>query len=173
MGPCASMPSSFDSYRVALETMRYEGNLLWQIFVAFLIIHTVFISFLFQSLLVLSAYGFYPGRFFAAVGGLALCVPWCASYSRNAAHYRYHLAKVRLAEQEGWHLYSGCGREFSAGKRVQVGSEVHQLGWLACRVKSGRMIPPVIVTFVVFYCVILLYTGLWRAVVSLGRILFC
>ncbi len=151
--------------------MRYEGTLLWQIFVAFLIIHTVFISFLFQSLLELHVSGVYRGRLLASIGGLALCIPWCASYSRNAAHYRYHLARVRALEHDGWDLYGGRGRAFSAGERVSVGANHHQLSWLAKRVKSGRMIPPVIGTFVIFYLSVIFYTGVWRLLVDIARAL--
>lgn len=149
-----------DIYRIALETMRYEGQLLWQIFVAFLVIHTVFVSFLFQSLTDIKSIGLYPGRFFASLGGLTLCLPWIASYLRNVAHYRYHLARARLLENKGWHLYGDSGRDFSYGEKVKVGDEYHQLGWLARHVQSGRMIPPVIAVFVIFYMAVISYTGL-------------
>ncbi len=148
-------------FKIAHETMRYEGALLWQIFGAFLLIHTVFAGFLAQSEITASSLEFRPGPFFGAVIGLSLCIPWWASYSRNAAHYRYHLARLRELEPEGWHLYGGDGHAFSSGRRVTVFGETHELGWFAQRVRSGRMVPPVILVFCFVYAVILIATGPW------------
>lgn len=153
--------SNLDEFRIALETMRYEGGLLWQIFAAFLLIHTVFASFLLQTVLVRELIDFYPSTFIASIVGLILCIPWWASYSRNAAHYRYHLARVRELEPDGWNLYRGLGQDFSAGKKVKVGYEYYKLSWLAQKVKSGRMIPPVIATFTTIYFAIMIFNGPW------------
>ena len=146
-----------DEFHVALATVRYEGNLLWHIFSVFLIIHSVFATMLIQLILGKEAFDSYPGLLLSSVGGLALCIPWWATYSRNAAHYRYHLAHARELEPEGWNLYGGSGRDFSSGKRVKVGDEVHHLTPFAQKVKSGRMVPPVIMTFTVLYLIVIVY----------------
>jgi hypothetical protein len=148
-------------FKTALETMRYEGALLWQIFNAFLLIHTVFVGFLVQKEIAFSSLTFRPGVFLGSIVGLTLCVPWWASYARNVAHYRYHLAKVRELEPSGWHLYGGDGKAFSSGSHVIVSGEPHTLGRFANRVRSGRMVPPVIMTFCIVYTVILIVTGPW------------
>jgi hypothetical protein len=162
VGP-PSTNERFETYKIALETTRYEGQLLWQIFSVFLAIHTLFSGFLLNAALTDSPLSFSPRIFVACLIGLALCWPWLASYSRNVAHYRYHLAHARVLEPEGWDLYGGAGRDFSMGKAVKVGFGSYRLGWSARRVRSGRMIPPVILIFVIFYLTLLFYSGPWRS----------
>jgi hypothetical protein len=150
-----------DVFKVALETMRYEGTLLWQIFNAFLLIHSVMTAFLFQSVFAMQEAKWVTVTCLAATGGLALCVPWWASYLRNAAHYRYHLARARVLEPPEWHIYGGLGRDFSCGKKVTIDKETYHLPWLARRVRSGRMMPPVILLFTIVYISIIGYSGPW------------
>lgn len=151
----------FEMYKIALETMRYEGLLLWQIFAVFLAIQALFSGFLLQAVVNSQLLVYNPKIWSAGFIGLFLCMPWYASYSRNAYHYRYHLARVRSLEPAGWHLYADEGQVFSAGKGVLVRGQLHKLRWYARLVRSGRMIPPVIILFMISYAIVILCSGPW------------
>lgn len=151
-----------DLYRVALEQVRYEGQLLWQIFGAFLLAQTVFMAFLLQATftqpLVLT---FRVGPFVAALIGLVLCLPWAATYLRSSAYYIFRMAQAREAEPEGWKLLKDVGEAFSEGRQVKVGATPYQVGWLSRNLRTKHSVPVIIVVFVIVYFGILVISGPW------------
>lgn len=140
-----------ERYNAALAAARYEGGLLWQIFSVFLLIHTVNVGFIFQGVSAPPEASLNYRIEVACILGLLLCLLWTATYLRNSAHYKFYLARARETEPLEWNLYGGSGRIFSEGGTVEVGSQRHKLPAIANYVRSGRMIPPVIVVFIVVY----------------------
>ena len=135
------------SYLVAIEHARYEGQMLWQIFTAFLLAHTVFLAFLLQTAFVQQVGMFRPGVFIAGIRRIAAMHPLDTTYQRSTAYYRFRMAQAREAEPADYRLLKGVGEEFSTGKKVKVGQAVHQLGWLARKLNTSRSIPALIVVF--------------------------
>lgn len=153
---------SEDRYQSALEQVRYEGQLLWQIFGSFLLAHTVFLAFLLQSTLGREPIvGYHPGGFLAAVVGLLLCIPWAASYLRSSAYYIFRMAQAKEAEPCGWNLIKGDGEKFAAGEKVTIGGEPYQIGWLPRVLRTKRSVPLLIVFFGMIYLSILILNGPW------------
>jgi len=152
---------NIQSYLVAIEHARYEGQMLWQIFTAFLLAHTVFLAFLLQTAFVQQVGMFRPGVFIAGIVGLLLCIPWIATYQRSTAYYRFRMAQAREAEPTNYRLLKGVGEEFSTGKKVKVDQALHQLGWLARKLNTSRSIPALIVVFALVYLSVLFTSGPW------------
>lgn len=151
-----------DKYQSALEHLRYEGQLLWQIFAPFLLAHTVFLAFLLPSALGSEpVVGFRPGAFFAAVAGLLLWLPWMASYLRSSRYYDFRMAQAKEAEPCDWNLLGGRGERFAAGEPVRVEGKLYQIGWLARVLRTRRSTPLLIGFFAALYLVILILSGPW------------
>ncbi|WP_297488095.1 hypothetical protein [Thermococcus sp.] len=150
-------------YSVALELVKYEGQLLWQIFGAFLIAHTVFLSFLLQSLLTTPLTGQYqPSRFIAALVGLFLCIPWASSYFRSSDYYIFRMAQARDAEPPGWGFIGVRGEQFSKGLPVEIAGVEYRINWFSRVLRTKRAVPLIILTFAFIYLYILLQTGPWK-----------
>jgi len=151
-----------DRYQSALEQVRYEGELLWQIFGSFLLAHTVFLAFLLQSTLGRKPIvGYHPGGFFATIVGLLLCIPWTASYLRSSAYYIFRMAQAKEAEPSGWNLIKGNGEKFAAGCKVTIGKESYRIGWFARVLRTQRSVPLLIVFFGIIYLSIFILNGPW------------
>ena len=147
-------------YEIAILQMRYEGQLLWQRFAAFLTPHTIFLAFLLHAVssqhLPLSS----PGIFWAAIVGIALCVPWFAVYVRSSAYYKFRIAQAREAEPQGWELLAGNAEKFSAGELVQV-RDRHRMPWLARKLRTEYSGQVMIIMFFIVYLVLVAITGPW------------
>ena len=125
-------------YQIAIETMRYEGQLLWQIFNAFLLAHTVFMAFLLQAAFNLQAGSHNIGSFIAGVIGILLCIPWMATYQRSSEYYIFRMIQAREAEPDGWGFLKDKSEDFSAGKAVQIGNSTYRVNWLARVLRTKR-----------------------------------
>src|SRR5690349_3000755 len=122
-------------YQAALEHLKFEGELLWQIFGAFLLAHTVFMAFLLQVLnKPLPAN--HPGGFWGSLVGLLLCLPWYSSFLRNSAYYDFRMAQARAAEPPTWHLLREAGQQFAEGECVTVDGKHHRQPWLARKLRA-------------------------------------
>jgi len=146
----------------ALEQVRYEGQLLWQIFGAFLLPHSVFLAFILQNAfngdaLTLSR----PGVFIASVVGFLLCIPWVASYSRSSDYYIFRMAQARAAEPPGWDLLHGAGEKFSAGNSVVIGGTHYRVKWLGRALRTKYSAPMLILIFALAYVAVAVISGPW------------
>jgi hypothetical protein len=151
-----------DLYAAALEQTRYEGQLMWQIFGAFLLPHTVFLAFLLQTAFGSGQINSYrPGVFFASIVGGLLCIPWAASYSRNSDYYTFRMAQAREAEPMNWNLLKGQGEQFSAGEKVRIADKTYRVNWLSRVLRTKRSVPLLISFFVIVYLGILVLNGPW------------
>lgn len=95
-------------YQVAADNEKYEAEMVWQTFSAFLLAQTIFLAFLLQSSFAknnLITYNF--GTNVAALFGLLICIPWMISFYRSMAFLNLRSKQARLAEPEGWNLLVG------------------------------------------------------------------
>jgi len=153
---------SEDKYQSALEHVRYEGQLLWQIFGAFLLAHTVFLAFLLQSALGREQIvGYSSGSFFASLVGFLLCIPWIASYLRSSAYYEFRMAQAKEAEPDSWNLLKRNGEKFAEGEEVTIGEKKYRVRWFSRVLRTKRSVPLLIAFFIIIYLIILILNGPW------------
>lgn len=150
-----------EHYDAAVLQVRYEGQLLWQRFGAFLLPHSVFLAFVLNSASA-GQIGHYSFRtFWSSVVGFLLCVPWLAVYMRSSAYYSFRIAQAREIEPAGWHLFGGKARDFSAGKNVTVSSENRRMPWLARRLRTEQAGWSMIFVFFLVYLAVVVASGPW------------
>lgn len=158
-----TVPSSDpDQYAHALEQVRYEGQLLWQIFGAFLLAHTVFLAFLLQSSFNTAVPGFQSAVFYPALLGALLCLPWYAAYSRSSDYYIFRMTQARSLEPAGWNLIQGQGVQFSAGNAVDIGGQSYRVNWLGRVLRTKRSVPLLLLSFLGAYLALVVWRGPWR-----------
>lgn len=156
------MSDECDRYNAALEHVRYEGQLLWQIFGAFLLAHTIFLAFLLPSAAESARWHSAPAVFWPCVVGLTLCVPWFATYFRSSAYYMFRMAQAAAAEPSGWNLLKGDGQRFSDGEEVvMIGEKPYRPNWIARHLRTRRSVPMMIWAFVVLYGFLAISSGPW------------
>ncbi|MFB0544256.1 MAG: hypothetical protein ACETVN_00965 [Asgard group archaeon] len=149
-------------YEFAHEHVRYEGQLMWQIFGSFLLPHTVFLAFLLPSALGRGdIVGYHLGSFCTAAVGLLLCIPWFASYRRSSDYYEFRMAQAKEAEPSGWHLLKGDAEKFAEGKPVIIEGKRYRVRWVARKLRTARSVPVVIVVFVIIYLGLFILRGPW------------
>jgi len=153
---------SQDKYQFALEYARHEGELFWQIFGAFLLIHTVFLAFLLRSVLGSSQIAYHPGAFLTALIGILLCIPWGGLCLRRGKYYFFYMAKAKEAEPSGWNLLNGDRDKFDAGCKVIIQNKPYQLGQLARMLRAKRSMPTIIAFFFGVYLFILIANNPWK-----------
>lgn len=153
---------SDNGYREALEWVQYEGQLLWQIFGAFLLAHTVFLALALGTALEGEAFLEWRwGAFAAGIFGLLLCAPWWASCRRSSAYYVFRIAQAREKEPRDWELLRGVGERFSDGECVVIGEKHFQIRGSARWLRTRRGVPMLIVTFALAYAFIVAVSGPW------------
>jgi len=92
-------------YQAAAECEKYEGEMVWQTFNAFLLAQTIFLAFLLQS-----SFGkdyvvkFELGTNLAAIFGLLICIPWMISFYRSMAFLNLRHKQAKSVEPTGWDL---------------------------------------------------------------------
>jgi hypothetical protein len=97
-------------YLAAAENEKYEADMVWRTFSAFLLAQTIFLAFLLQSTFGKNyVIAFYFGTNIAALFGLLICIPWMISFYRSMAFFNLRVAQSRAAEPEGWNLLNGEG----------------------------------------------------------------
>lgn len=141
-------------YKAALEHTRYEGSLLWQIFGAFLLVHTIFMAFIFQAIEFEGERQW--GIIIAGVAGLLMCIPWSASYFRSSKYYELRMAQARQAEPEDWNLIREVGKDFSDGARVEIEGKLYQNRLLGKVIKTKYSVGAIILIFLALYFSIVL-----------------
>ena len=148
-------------YRCALEHARAENRTMWQVFSIFLLIHTVFVSFLFRAFANKSIKLYHPIVFVAAIAGLLVCILWWATHSRNRAYFLFRMAQARRAEPPGWNLLARDGENFAKGESIKIGEESYRVPCLGRKLKPYRAIPILICIFIVLYLLVLVLSGPW------------
>lgn len=149
-----------DRFAHALEQVRYEGQLLWQIFGAFLLAHTVFLAFILQSAFSLPD-GYQAAVFFPGILGAILCLPWFAAYSRSSDYYIFRMAQAKALEPDGGNLIKGQGEQFSAGHAVVIDGKPYRVNWLGRALRTKRSVPLLVFSFLAAYGALVVWRGPW------------
>ena len=157
--PSSSPPNG---YYEALELVKAAGSLLWQVFGAFLLAHTVLLAVsLGTALDGGKLVDWRLGAFSAGLLGLLLCLPWWASYRRRSAYYILRMAQAREKEPIGWDLLDGIGKRFSEGEPVMVAGECHQIKGTANWLRTKRGGPSLVIAFALAYVFVIVVSGPW------------
>jgi hypothetical protein len=147
---------SSERYSFIVEELRYQGQILWQVFGTFLLVHTVFLAFLLQS-----AFGSIQsnkpslGIILTGIVGFVLCFLWVASMERSYGYFLFHMAKAREAEPSGWKLFVDDGEKFARGNKVIIGKEPYRIPLFGRRLKTGSSVHLIIGIFAVVYLFII------------------
>jgi lysylphosphatidylglycerol synthetase-like protein (DUF2156 family) len=124
-------------YDRAISLMKYQTELLWKEFEAFLLAETVLIGFLGTTLTKEEAFtGKNIPVFLGAILGLIICIPWLSTFLHTYEFYNLRMAQAKRHEEEfGFELLTE-GKILSSGKTIVIdGKEFHH-AWLA------RILPP-------------------------------
>ena len=88
----------FEKYKITIELLKYEGEMLWQIMAAYMLVNTVFLGFISQLAFKQTndfKPHFQPICFFAGVFGLILIIPWLGTFLRNSDYYHFRMAQSK------------------------------------------------------------------------------
>ena len=157
-----NIDNEISKYQAALEIFKVEGQLLWQRFGTFLLIHTVILAFILKAVFEQS-YLFYPNQSLFATGvlGIILCILWTLTNSRAWQTSDFRTAQLFNSEPSNWNLIAGHGKEFADGKRVVIGSKDYQMNFLG-KIPQKKVFNAVIGLFFLVYIVIILLSWPWR-----------
>lgn len=156
----AERSSNLELYQVAILQVRYEGQLLWQRFAAFLTPHTIFLAFVLHAFSNRQFPAFNLWIFLAGILGFVLCIPWLAVYVRSSAYYTFRIAQAREVEPSEWQLLAGIAEKFSAGEPVKV-RDNHRMPWLARKLRTERAGLVMIGIFLLVYFALVVVAGPW------------
>jgi hypothetical protein len=173
-----NQPNGLQKYQAALQLLQYEQQILWLIFGAFLLPHTVLVGFLLDSFLGGRAEAaWHLGRFSVAVLGLLVSIPWFAAYGRNAAYYFFRMSQAKAAEPDNWHLLKVDGESFADGdqvtievrhkvtidgkEQVTIDGKKHQIPCFSRFFRTRWAIPVLMLFFPVIYLGLAILNGPW------------
>lgn len=153
---------STPEYDQALEHSRYENQITWQVFSAFVLAESVFSAAILNTLCAREA-NFLPtwhiGYFLAGALGLFSCFSWYSSHARNSRYRDLRVAQARARDQSN----SGIlieGEAFANNQSITVGKDTFQhegLGRTRAVLSGDRLIQ----AFIVFYSFIIVLSGPW------------
>ncbi len=149
-------------YLAASEIFKLEGQLLWQRFGAFLLIHTVLLAFILKGVFE-QQQPIRPNQSLFATGilGIILCFLWLLTYSRGWQYSDFRTAQLHDAEPSNWNLVAGAGKKFADGERVVIGSKDYQMNLLS-KMPQKYVFGAVIGSFALVYMGIMLVSWPWR-----------
>jgi len=142
-----------EKYKCFLEQLRYDGGLLWRIFGAFLLPHSIFLAFLltvsFEKERVSSI-----GIVTAAIIGFILGIVWLLSCFRSIAFYDFRMAQAKEMEFSDWNLLKGKPEKFREGRKVKIGERDYCLKWFQ-KVSTRWAVLVIVIMFLTAYLFIL------------------
>jgi len=144
-------------YQAAAENEKYEADMVWQTFSAFLLAQTIFLAFLLQYSFGQNYVVHYAlGINIAAIFGLLICVPWMISFYRSMAFFNLRATQAKFAEPEGWNLLNGESveeKQFTVSKKIP--KRISKYFTTRCSVAL------LIWFFIGIYILIILLSGPW------------
>ena len=149
-----SSEEEVEKYKCFLELWRYDGGLLWRIFGAYLLPHTVLLAFLLSiGFGDRGLTGWNPWTFTAAILGIWFCIIWMISCSRAIALSDLTGTEAKKREPSSWSLLKGPRDEFMEGTYCKM-KWYHKL-----RVRKSVLM--IIVTFLTMYSLLAILSGPW------------
>lgn len=147
-----------EMYKVAIDLVRFEGEMLWQINNAFMVVHTIFISFIAITgfSVTMENENLNLPCFIGGILGIVLIVPWYGTFLRNSKYYHFRMAQAREIEPSGWDIIRGRAKQFADGKEVTI-DEPYKMGFFSNWMKNKRALNWVISVFVIIYLILVSY----------------
>jgi len=144
-------------YQAAADNEKYEAEMVWQTFSAFLLAQTIFLAFILQSSFAkdnLVKFNF--GTNIAALFGLLICLPWMISFYRSMAFFNYRSKQAKITEPEGWDLLNGGSVNEQYYRKIR---------WIPKRISkyftTRCSVALLIWFFIGIYITIIILTGPW------------
>ncbi|HCT94992.1 MAG: hypothetical protein A2X19_09505 [Bacteroidetes bacterium GWE2_39_28] len=153
-----------EKYKIAIDLLKYEGVMLWQIMSAYMIVNTVFLGFISQAAFKdYKDYTFHydPICFLAGIFGLILIVPWLGTFLRNSDYYHFRMAQSKKVEPDGWCLLRDNGEDFAKGREVQIEGKRYQIVCLGRLMRNKRAVYWMIALFGIIYSILIILFGPW------------
>jgi len=157
-----------EKYKITLELLKYEGEMLWQILTVYMLVNTIIIGFVSQIKVDnVTIFTFKPILFFAGVFGLLLTLPWLGTFIRNSEYYHFRMAQAKQAEPKDWRLLRDQGQKFAQGDQITINNEKFQIICLGKIMRNKRAIYFVICLFALVYFGLIIFFGPWKLILSI------
>lgn len=142
-------------YEKALELLRFEGEMLWKIMSAFMVVHTIMLAAIEQLMTQQTTLKWLV--IVLCIFGLLACLLWLGTFNRNTAYYHFRMSQAKLAEPATWELLNGSAEKFAAGYPVTVDGKTHHIKGLGHVVSNKLGAKLMIWMFIALYMVIIGY----------------
>ncbi|WP_440121717.1 hypothetical protein [Tenacibaculum sp. Ill] len=153
-----------ERYKVSIDLLRYEGEMLWKILSSYMIVNTIILGFITQIAykdIQNAVLTFYPICFFAGILGLILIVPWLGTFLRNSNYYHFRMLQAKRNEPKKWRLLKHEGEHFAKGEQVEVYNQKIQIGSLGRLMRNKRAIYFIVGIFTLIYMTLIVLFGPW------------
>ena len=153
-----------EKYKISIELLKYEGEMLWQIMSVYMVINTILLGFISQLAFKNSnEYSpmYHPICFSASVFGLIILLPWLGTFIRNSDYYFFRMAQAKESEPDEWNLLKKDGANFAKGNQVKIEKQSYQIGRLGRFMKNKQAVYCMIVLFAISYFILIILYGPW------------
>lgn len=143
-----------EKYKIAVEQVKYESELLWQIMNVYMLSNSVFIGLIANSLNSdIISDEWRPTYLIFGGLGVLIAVAWLGAFLRCNKYYHFRMAQAKELEPEDMKLLNDRGERFSNRESVYIGgnSKPFRLEWLADKLKNKLAAQIMIIAFFVVY----------------------
>lgn len=147
------------AYGHALDLLRYEGEMLWVILSACMVVNVLIVGFIAQTIAD-KDYCYFKGSLPCIAGaflGIVLSIAWYGTFLRNSQYYHFRMAQAKQLENKNYPLLRKKGYKFSKGQKVFVGKQSFQLTGLSQYMQNKYAGHILIIGFVIIYILIILF----------------
>lgn len=114
-----------EKYKITIDFLKFEATTLWQIFNAFFIGSSIFISLL--GILLKADSTNYCLLLIVGIIGLLISILWFATFRRNGDWYNYRMNQAKRAEEDyvksinddEWYLLNRKAKTFADGRQIK------------------------------------------------------
>lgn len=151
--------SNSNAYSHAIELLKYEGEMLWVILSACMVVNVLLVGFIAQ---VVSdpEYVYSDGSVRCEIGaviGIFLSFAWYGTFLRNSSYYHFRMEQAKGYEDFAYPLLNNPGEDFANGKEVTVNGKKIRLGVFA-RVMKNKFAGHILIwSFIVIYSIVILH----------------
>lgn len=133
----------FEKFKITLDFLKFEATILWQIFSAFFVAHSIIVGFLIDHLKEQNYNDINWGLFlFFGILGVILSIFWLMTFNSNSQWYYYRMEQAKRDElnlccENDWYLLNKEAEKFS--KNLPLKNKIGGYG--------------IIVTFILVYII--------------------
>ncbi|MCW3110274.1 MAG: hypothetical protein JWQ09_4780 [Segetibacter sp.] len=152
-----------DRYDQAIKLLLFEGDMLWKIVTAFMVVHTLFVGIIVQWLMKYKSSEELHLSIpccVAGVMGLIMIIPWYGTFVRNTAYYNFRMKQAKFSEEYLNGLLKDEGERFAAGKYVTISDEEIRIPWAGRMMNNKVSIIWLIWIFIIIYLLIITGYGI-------------